>query len=103
MAITYLKKSIFMGRHYNKQKKQKLFTKETLVGIKKGTLTSIVFIATSAMIGGAAWIGLVLGLILAVIARKHHKSISISNIYEWFKKQIIKIFKKEKLELKFIE
>ena len=93
---------IFMGRHYNKQKKQKLFTKETITGIKKGTLTSIVFIATSAIIGGAAWIGLILGLILAVIARKHHKSINISNIYKWFKNQITKIFKKEKLELKLI-
>ena len=95
--------AIYMGRHYNKQKKKKILSKETLLGIKKGTLTSIVFITTSTMIGGAAWIGLLLGLILAVLARKHHNKITIENIYNWFKSQISKIFKKEKLDLKLIE
>lgn len=96
--LTLIIATIYMGRHYNKQKKKKFFSKETLTGIKKGTLTSVVFITTSAMIGGAAWIGLVLGLILAVIARKHHKEISIVNVYKWFKSQISTIFKKGDLK-----
>jgi len=96
--LTLIIATIYMGRHYNKQKKKKFFSKETLTGIKKGTLTSVVFITTSAMIGGAAWIGLILGLILAVIARKHHKEISIMNVYKWFKSQISSIFKKGDLK-----
>ena len=50
------------------------------------------------MIGGAAWIGLVIGLILAVIVRKRHKDISIRSIYEWFKSQIVTTFKKDNLK-----
>lgn len=96
--LTLIIATIYMGRHYNKQKKKNFFSKETLTGIKKGTLTSVVFITTSAMIGGAAWIGLVLGLILAVLARKHHKEISIVNVYKWFKSQISTIFKKGDLK-----
>lgn len=101
--LTLLISVIYMARHYNKQKKKGFFSKETLIGIKKGTLTSVVFITVSTMVGGSAWIGLVLGLILAVIARKHHKNITILNVYEWFKSQISKIFKKEKLNLELID
>lgn len=94
---------IYLGRHFNKQKKKNFFSKDFLLGVKKGSLTSVVFIVTSSMIGGAAWIGLLLGLILAILARKHHNLITITNIYKWFKSQISKIFKKEKLDLKLIE
>ena len=78
--LTLIIATIYLGRHYNKQKNKKFFSKDTLTGIKKGTLTTLVFISTSAMIGGAAWIGLVFGLILAVIVRKRHQDISIRNI-----------------------
>ena len=96
--LTLIIATIYLGRHYNKQKNKKFFSKDTLTGIKKGTLTTLVFISTSAMIGGAAWIGLIFGLILAVIVRKRHKDISIKNIYEWFKTQIVSIFKKDNLK-----
>ena len=96
--LTLIIATIYFGRHYNKQKNKKFFSKDTLTGIKKGTLTTLIFISTSAMIGGAAWIGLVIGLILAVIVRKRHKDISIMSIYEWFKSQIVSIFKRDNLK-----
>ena len=94
--LTLIISTIYMGRHYQKQKKKELFSKETMVGLKKGTITSIVFIGVSTMIGGAAWVGLILGLILAVIARKNHKKINIKTIYNWFNQQISFLFKLNK-------
>lgn len=94
--LTLILSTIYMGRHFHKQKKKKLFSQETLLGIKKGTITSVVFIGVSTMIGGTAWVGIILGLILAVIARKNHKKISIKSIYNWFNKQISMLFKLKK-------
>lgn len=94
--LTLIISTIYMGRHYQKQKKKELFSKETMLGLKKGTITSIVFIGVSTMIGGAAWVGLILGLILAVIARKNHKKINIKTIYNWFNQQISILFKLNK-------
>ena len=49
----------------------KKISKIFLEGTKIGTLSLFSFLGVSAFVGGPVWIGLILGLIMAVLVRKH--------------------------------
>ena len=90
--ITMIIAIIVLGRHINLEKNKSKFSKKFLDGIKKGSIGSLLFISTSAFVGGPVWIGLVLGLIIAIIFRKNSDKFNIKSVYEWFRDSLKSLF-----------
>jgi len=59
---------------------------EVLNGIAKGGIGTGVFIGVSSVVGGPTWVGLLVGLCLAVFARNHlDRKIDVSDLVEWIR------------------
>ena len=57
---------------------------EVLNGIAKGGIGTGIFIGVSSVVGGPTWVGLLLGLCLAVYARNHFdRTIEFKDLVEW--------------------
>ena len=83
--VTVFISIVTLARHFNLSKKNKKISKKFLEGTKIGSLGFFSFIGASSIIGGSVWIGLIIGLIIAFLVRKHSNKINIKEIYVWFK------------------
>ena len=63
-----------------------------LEGTTIRTLSLFSFLGISAFVGGPVWVGLILGLIVAVLVRKHSNKINIKSVYEWFRDSLKSFF-----------
>ena len=73
------------AKSYTKNKNQKKFKKGTI----KGILGMGSFIMTASLFSSPI-LGIIIGLIVLIVVKKSLKKIEISEIYDWFKGQIIK-------------
>lgn len=73
------------AKSYTKNKNQKKFKKGTI----KGLLGMGSFIMTASLFSSPI-LGIIVGLVVLIVVKKSLKKIEISEIYDWFKDQIIK-------------
>ena len=83
--ITIFVAIIALAKHFNSKKNSKKISKKFLEGTKIGSLSIFSFLGISSFVGGPVWIGLILGLIVAVLVRKHSSKFNIKETYEWFR------------------
>ena len=83
--ITVFIAIIALAKHFNSTKKSKKISKKFLEGTKLGSLSIFSFLGISSFVGGPVWIGLILGLIVAVLVRRHSNKFNIKETYEWFR------------------
>jgi hypothetical protein len=83
--ITIFVAIIALAKHFNSTKNSKKISKKFLEGTKIGSLSIFSFLGISSFVGGPVWIGLILGLIVAVLVRKHSSKFNIKETYEWFR------------------
>jgi len=83
--ITVFVAIIALAKHFNSTKNSKKISKKFLEGTKIGSLSIFSFLGISSFVGGPVWIGLILGLIVAVLVRKHSSKFNIKETYEWFR------------------
>tara|TARA_Y100001970_G_scaffold245898_1_gene313321 strand:+ start:315 stop:1163 length:849 start_codon:yes stop_codon:yes gene_type:complete len=90
--ITVIISIIMLGRHFHLEKNKKKFSKKFLEGTKIGSLSLFSFLGISSFVGGPVWLGLILGLIIAVLVRKHSNKLNITPVYEWFRDSLKSLF-----------
>ena len=90
--ITVIISIIMLGRHFHLEKNKRKISKKFLEGTKLGSLSLFSFLGVSAFVGGPVWIGLILGLIVAVLIRKNSNKLNIKSVYEWFRDSLKSLF-----------
>ena len=90
--ITVIIGIITLARHFHLEKNKRKISTKFLRGAKLGSLSLFSFLGVSSIIGGPIWVGLILGLIVAVLVRKHSDKLTILAVYEWFKGAIKSFF-----------
>ena len=83
--ITVIISIITLARHFHLEKNKKKLSKKFLEGTKLGSISLFSFLGVSSFVGGPVWIGIILGLIVSVLVRKHSKKFNIKETYAWFR------------------
>jgi hypothetical protein len=74
---------VSLAKAFQQGRTKQVYT-EVLNGFAKGGIGTGIFLAVSSVIGGPTWVGLVVGLCLAVFARSHlDKKITFSDLAEF--------------------
>jgi hypothetical protein len=74
---------VSLARAFQQGQSKQAYT-EVLNGMAKGGIGTGIFIGVSFVVGGPTWVGLLVGLCLAVFARNHlDKKIDLSDLVEW--------------------
>jgi hypothetical protein len=74
---------VSLARAFQQGQSKQAYT-EVLNGMAKGGIGTGIFIGVSFVVGGPTWVGLLVGLCLAVFARNHlDKKIDVSDLVEW--------------------
>jgi hypothetical protein len=74
---------VSLARAFQQGRSKQAYT-EVLNGMAKGGIGTGIFIGVSSVVGGPTWVGLLVGLCLAVFARNHlDKKIDIRDLVEW--------------------
>ncbi len=90
--ITVIVSIITLARHWQLEKNKRKISKKFLEGAKLGSFSLFSFLGVSSFVGGPVWIGLILGLIVAVLVRKHSSKFNIKETYEWFRDSLKSLF-----------
>ena len=89
--ITLIVSLASWAKTYTKNKNKKPFKEGTV----KGLLGMGSFVITASLFSPLSpLLGLIIGLVVLILAKKKLKKIEVSDIYDWFRKQILK-YKKE--------
>jgi hypothetical protein len=74
---------VTLARAFHKGRSKQAYT-EVLNGLAKGGMGTGIFIGVASFVGGPTWVGLLVGLCLAVFARHHlDRKIDITDLVEW--------------------